>query len=643
MQIAINKLVIRNFKGLRDMEFYVLDVLNIYGKNRSGKTRIYDSWLWLLFGKDHKGRQDHELKTQGSEREHVEVSADISAGDRKIKLGRVYREEWVKPHGENEEVFKGNTTDYYINDVGVKKKEYVEFVAGLCSEELFKTITNPLYFTSLSKEQQRALLFSLIPEVTNEQVASDNEDFKAILKEVSGLSFENFKKELSSKMRLLKEDIDKIPVQIETTNRNMPESEDWGAIQASISDKETSLKEIEASMLDIAKRLESENKAAAEIQEQINGFYNDNAKIERQEKEQLQDDIERKESAARKLLMSIGDDERDYKTKKARLDSLTQSKSFYDDKINALREQWVKISAETLSFDENELICPTCEQSLPEHDIEEKQAHMQAAFNKSKAEKLEANKQEGIKIKEMLVGINEEIEMLNVPEAPDVSAKQAEIDRIKEEIAVLRAKTPQHEKSILYQANLKKIEELQKQLNNRPSVSSIADFTARKRELTSEIDSLKKRLYARDAIKKLQEYISELNERKALLNQELSDIERKEYIVKQFEYAKNAEYENRINMLFGEVQFRLFKEQINGQVVPDCEATMDGINFSSFSRSQEIYAGLDIIRTISNHEMMHAPIFIDNRESTTDIPEMSELTQIINLYVDPAYDKPTVK
>src|SRR5690606_34896871 len=130
-------------------------------------------------------------------------------------------------------------------------------------------------------------------------------------------------------------------------------------------------------------------------------------------------DIDRKENEVRKLLMSIGDDERDYKTKKARLDSLTQSKNFYDDKIKNLREQWVKISAETLSFDENELICPTCKQSLPEHDIEEKQAHMQAAFNKSKAEKLEANKQEGIKIKEMLAGINEEIEMLNVPEAPD--------------------------------------------------------------------------------------------------------------------------------------------------------------------------------------------------------------------------------
>ena len=101
----------------------------------------------------------------------------------------------VKPRTEKVEVFKGNTTDYSINDVGVKKSEYDSVVAKICSESVFKTITNPHYFTSLDKEQQRTILFSLIPEITDEQIGQKDAGFAELLKNVTGVSFENFKKE----------------------------------------------------------------------------------------------------------------------------------------------------------------------------------------------------------------------------------------------------------------------------------------------------------------------------------------------------------------------------------------------------------------------------------------------------------------
>ena len=94
-------------------------------------------------------------------------------------------------------------------------------------------------------------------------------------------------------------------------------------------------------------------------------------------------------------------------------------------------------------------------------------------------------------------------------------------------------------------------------------------------------------------------------------------------------------------MLFSRVQFRLFREQVNGQVVPDCEATMDGTNYSTLSSAEKIYAGLDIINGVSSHYGITAPIIIDNRESTTLIPEMQ--SQIINLYVDATCKQLTIK
>ena len=54
--IQINKMSFKNFKGFTN---FALELNGqsavVSGKNGSGKTSIYDGFLWLLFGKDSKG------------------------------------------------------------------------------------------------------------------------------------------------------------------------------------------------------------------------------------------------------------------------------------------------------------------------------------------------------------------------------------------------------------------------------------------------------------------------------------------------------------------------------------------------------------------------------------------------------------
>ena len=640
-EVKIKSISLRNFRGVQEFELKdIPNILNISGKNGSGKTSIYDAWLWLLFGKDHEGRADHELKPKGTSRVNVEVEAIIILDDKPIKLKRVYREEWVKPRSENEEVFKGNTTDFSINDVGVKKSEYDQAVAGICEETVFKTITNPHYFTGLKKEQQRDILFSLIPEITDEQIALQKSEFTDLLNDITGVSFDNFKKELVSRKRVIRTQLDKIPTEIETTNNNMPISENWKEIENKIDSLKNEFDHIDRLLTDILAVSEEEQKEIMFIQSQISTYLEDNMKLERIERQQIKDDIERKENEVRRILLSIGEDERDYKTKKTRKDSLESDLKFYQEKIDDLRKKWKEISDETLDFNENELICPTCKQSLPEHDIEEKRNHMSEEFNKSKAERLETNIKEGKRIIQMIDNLKKEIERIDIPDAPDTSEKNKQIDELKIEISQLKEKEPKYMESIMYKANESKIKELRSKLYEPKQEASIQENKIRKQSILHEIDSLKKRLYNRDIIEKLKKSISEINDRKSKLNQELAKVEQKEFTIKEFEFAKNTEYETRINMLFSRVQFRLFKEQVDGQVVPDCEATMDGTNYSTLSNAEKIFAGLDIINGISEHFGICAPIIIDNRESTSVIPVMR--SQIINLYVDPACEKLTI-
>ena len=146
-------------------------------------------------------------------------------------------------------------------------------------------------------------------------------------------------------------------------------------------------------------------------------------------------------------------------------------------------------------------------------------------------------------------------------------------------------------------------------------------------------------LASRETIENTDKRIKELEGQKKTLNQEKTDLEKKEFVISQFEDAKSAEFELRINKLFSLVQFRLFKKQVDGQTVPDCECMVDGVLYSTLNNAAQINAGLDIIRAISKHYNMYAPIFIDNRESVVVIPEMQ--CQVINLVVDKSYSKLT--
>ena len=85
-EVRIKSLALRNFRGVHEFELQNLpNELNIHGRNGSGKTSIYDAWLWLLFGKDHEGRADHELKPKGTSRVNVEVEAVILIDDKTTK------------------------------------------------------------------------------------------------------------------------------------------------------------------------------------------------------------------------------------------------------------------------------------------------------------------------------------------------------------------------------------------------------------------------------------------------------------------------------------------------------------------------------------------------------------------------------
>lgn len=638
MRLKLKQITLTNFKGVKSKTFKFEDGETwIHGRNGSGKTSLFDSFVWCMFGKDHFGRADYELKTHDKDgntipRLDCEVEAIIEVDGVQTVLKRVYTEEWVKPRTQEEEVFKGNKTNYYLNDILVKKSEYDDFVLNLCSEQVFKSITNPAYFPNLSKDEQRKILFSIAGELTDEQVAGENKEFQALLAEITGISFENFKKDINAKKRRVKEELEGIPYRIDELKRSIPEMPNEEEISKEIDTAQGRINEIDKSLNDSAENMSTANQDRMKIQSDINKFELDNQQIGHEFTKNRNDEIAKKRNEIQELENSTAGVAKKEADRLAKISTLNSEKELNEKRLNELREEWRTINAQQLVFPDGAFQCPTCNRLLEVGDIERKQSEMTENFNQEKAKKIAENKEKGLSVSKRINEIVEELKALEEPVKPEMFVG-TRIDVLKDALNKIISSDPEaYKQSKTYISNLLEIEKLKLKLSSVPVLTDNTELINEKRNLVSKVDFLKSKLALKDVVTNTNTRIEQLEKQKKTLNQELANLEKKEFLLKEFEYSKNAEYESRINGLFEFTKFRLFRTQVDGQIVPDCECMVDGVPYSTLNNAMQVGAGLDIIRTISNVNDKYAPIWIDNREGVTEIPEMD--TQVINLVVD---------
>ena len=99
--ITLKKLKIENFKKIKSLEIDFNEKTSIHADNGVGKTTIFDSFTWLLFGKDSLGSAQFDIKTLDEnnnpvhKKEHS-VEAVILCDSDEHTIKRVYREKWTK-------------------------------------------------------------------------------------------------------------------------------------------------------------------------------------------------------------------------------------------------------------------------------------------------------------------------------------------------------------------------------------------------------------------------------------------------------------------------------------------------------------------------------------------------------------------
>lgn len=629
------KLNLQNFKGIRNSEFDFGGIdATIYGDNATGKTTVFDSLCWLLFGKDSLDRADFEIKTlENGEPIHKvnhEVEAEFLNDDgNSFTLRRVYREKYSSPRGGDTKL-TGHTTDYFINEVPVKEKEYKQYINDVIAEDVFKLITNPLYFNEqYSWQNRRKLLLEISGDIKDDEVINSRSELTRLAELLNGRTVDEQRKIVAAKKTAINKELDMIPVRIDEALRNKAD--------------------IAASEVKLTTDIETINKSINELENQkatiINGFSST-------EKRSKIDEIGRQLKARQSEVLSVYSSEKqrkrgEYEALLTQLKIIESEHDRYTDRAYDLAKDIEReskrietLQAEFNTFNAQEFnkeACPTCGQPLPE----DKQAELEAAFNSEKAAKLEEWQALIESAEKLKANYEEQREELIV-----------KADGLTKEI---------EDKTKAYESKFKEYESYLE-----PNVEDDPDYKELKAELflleldegeeaddkevarlDDEISSVKeKRAALETELNKytlnadIQKRVIELENQQQKLAAEKNLLDETSFLIDEFVKAKVDMLEESINSHFEYARFKMFNVLVNGNIEECCETTYKGVPYRSMNNAARMNVGLDIINALTKFYKVNAPVFIDNAEAVTDFIKCN--SQTIKLVVDADFKEITL-
>lgn len=662
MKITIKSIHIENFKGIKMLDVTFSGKTKISGQNAVGKTTIFDAFTWLLFNKNSSGEEKFNVRplNEGIQVDNVEikVSAILDVDGKEVELSKTQKQNWVKKRGTDTAVLQGNVNSFEIDGYPKSEADFKAYVSELAqSEEMFKMLTNPQYFSSLKWKDQRDILMKLVSEVSDVELAQTDAKYAPLLSELEKApSTDDIRAKFSKALNEWKKKQAEIPVRIDEAMKSKVDI-DVAEQELAKTDLETKIADIDAKIKDSDGVMMELGREEMQLQFDMSGIMqtmNRDLKNMRSELEAdlcwCKNELDHFASTISLKEKQISDNE------KAITDADTERKKLGEkynaEKAKAFDETPYLFDGSKWVFDENSTVCSLCGQKLPEDKIEQLKADFESRKRKAKADAEEKLKSEKIRFDtekrtalNRLVAIGTERKNL-ITKLRDENAKA------KEEIKSL--KEQEHEdiakKEKLCQ-QLSSIPEIADYLHNEEYVGlkarhdeilaeiermnangedvAVESLKSEKEELQARLDDVNKIIAKASMNVEIDERIWQLQEEQKEIGQKVADQEQILYLLEEFIRFKLNKVSESINSHFKTVKFKLFDMQLNGGMKDCCECTVGGVPYSSLNSGHKIVAGLDIIRSLSELYGVSAPIFVDNAESLTS--EQTMRSQLILL------------
>ena len=650
--MKILSLTLENFRSIKNLTVnFDGEDADVLGANGTGKTTIANAICWLLIDRPATDEADFTPKTEGTHGLNHKASMTVELADgQRMTLAKDFYEKWTRKRGAATEEFTGNVTDYYIDGVKSKKKEYTEVIETACGIDLehMKMLMVLGYFADTMKtDEKRRILFEMVGEFTDMDVIAANEELEGIEDfflmpgtEDRHYTVAQWKKIAVEQKKKLNKDLETIPARIDEAERggagSVEDVDDLNAELSRLEEKKAALEEQKRSLSTEDGKQEATRAAlaglevdlakqrAAYIEQSTAANRELNAEIDRMctDKREISDKLDvlrRKHEESRRTLTRMQE----------------QRKALMEEYAEAQAQQW----------DESAEICPTCHQMLPPERVEE----LRAAFHEEKSkQKEDINRRGQACSKGKIDALTVEIDT----QAADITAMEHQLKEKEALIGEWRAKIttpPPFEETETYREITARMEELRDGQRIRASAADgvVNGYDRDIASVRDEIAAVNLRIAKAKASEDSRRRVGQLRQELKDTAEQVEYLEQGLHLCEEFVRTKARLVTEGINSRFKSIRFRLFRNQIKGGMKEVCEPLVENVlyrgwvDYRSANYAAQVNAKLDIVSTLMKHYGVHLPVLMDQGESVTRPLAVEE--QLIRFIVSPKHNEVKVE
>lgn len=651
--MKLKEMHLTDFKGVKEASYSFGDQTKIMAANGLGKTTIATAWYWLWNDKDYELHSNPNIRPDNVEEciPRVELVLEIDGAE--VSAAKQQKRTVSKP--DDRGVSKVTLTNTYeINSVPKTERDFKAYFEDLGIRfDKFLPLSHPEVFTGQKAGDMRKLLFSMAESKSDYDVAKITEGCGDVAELLLKYKCEEIEAMHKASKRKSEEQVKAIPNQIIGLEK--------AKIDVDVAEQELTKTDLERRITETDKKISLAGAAVSALQKEevqlqfdmsgIMQTMNRELQVRHRELDCAKDvaqntfsDIHYKIVAAEKQISVnlIDIDSAEFKRKALGEQYKAEMSRIFDKNPYEFDEsKWI--------FDENSTICSMCGQTLPKDKIEALRAEFEGKKTKAKADaekrlasakenfvvqhnsNLEEIKANGFKQKKIIDTLTAENASLQTnieawkKQEQEALAKQNELEKQLSELPE-EADYSQNTEYVKLKARHDKVLANIERAKLSTDDELLAQFEEEKAELTVELESAKKIIVQAENNVRIDEQISELQEKQRDYEQAKADAEKILYQLSLVSKRKNELLVEEINQHFGIVKWILFDYQKNGEYKEVCIPEIDGKRFGdSTNTGREIIAKLDICNSLQQFFGMDIPVFLDGAEAINDdrIPDIN--------------------
>lgn len=615
MKIELKTITLQNFKRARNVNINFTHNVVISGGNETGKSTIYDAYLWCLFGVtnrpdttvqtlDNNNNVIHKLETS--------VSLVINYNDeRDIKIERRLSERY-KAENTVEEKFLGTTQTRLIDDVPYSVSAFRDKLNSLCNFDDWFLLSNVNIFWSYKVDERRRILMSLAGEINESELM---QNYPAVYR---GVMIE--KKELSEMLKQQNTTRKKANDELQTIPAKV-QAQDALKIIDDFDVVEDDKKKIDLQLADIDAALQGVVTNTAEQQEYENKLATENNKYNKVREQWQTNHFQMVNEAFKNVTAASESLHEATRLQKEHSDIYVKNKTKISEltiEFNRLMQQWKDVNEKEFNFAQTD-VCPVCGRPYTDKMKEQEYENAVNEFNSHKSNKLTEIQNKATEIHNQITVlkglVNTYLQVTSVSDNNNIKTQQETYNNLVKKRSELQSQTwEQSSEKANADASLQAIVATKP----LPVVDSTHEENKRKKkELTNKRDDLIKRLSGRDNNKRIEEEKVKLDKRSRELAQIVADCNEVIRQIKEYKKNKIAVVESKVNSFFSLIRWKFYEQNItNDDEKEICKAIdRNGVDYNSTNDGTVINMGIDIINGISKAKDIYVPLFVDRKES----------------------------